>query len=125
MRRPAIDTIENLEKLTSPTTWTSAKGEVKLKHLEVVESKRIPWTARMDDNGNLVYESKTPLDAKARTLLENRMHGADGVTYEFDAKGLARISVAKDNADILFEVLSERHVMEDTHPDEFRERFPQ
>ena len=125
MRRPAIDTIENLEKLTSPTTWTSAKGEVKLKHLEVVESKRIPWTARMDDNGNLVYESKAPLDAKARTLLENRMHGADGVTYEFDAKGLARISVAKDNADILFEVLSERHVMEDTHPDEFRERFPQ
>ena len=68
MRRPAIDTIENLEKLTSPTTWTSAKGEVKLKHLEVVQSKRIPWTAHMDSGNNLVYESKAPLDAKARSL---------------------------------------------------------
>lgn len=125
MRRPAIDTIENLEKLTSPTTWTSAKGEVKLKHLEVVKSKRIPWTAHMDDNGNLVYESKAPLDAKARALLENRMVGADTVTYGFDDKGCARISVAKGNAHILFETLSERHVMEDTHPEEFRERFPQ
>ena len=79
----------------------------------------------MDDNGNLIYESKAPLDAKARALLENRMVGADTVTYGFDDKGCARISVAKGNAHILFETLSERHVMEDTHPEEFRERFPQ
>ena len=125
MRRPAIDTIENLEKLTSPTTWTSAKGEVKLKHLEVVRSTRIPWTARMDDGNNLVYESKAPLDAKARELLENRLRGTDVLTCEFDDKGHARISVAKGEAEILFEALSERHVMEDTHPDEFRERFLQ
>ena len=125
MRRPAIDTIDNLEKLTSPTTWTSAKGEVKLKHLEVVQSKRIPWTAHMDDGNNLVYESKAPLDAKARELLENRLRGKDVLTCEFDDKGHARISVAKGDADVLFEALSERHVMEDTHPDEFRERYPQ
>ena len=125
MRRQAIDTIENLEKLTSPTTWTSAKGEVKLKHLEVIQSKRIPWTAHMDDGNNLVYESKAPLDAKARTLLENRLQGSDVLTCEFDDKGHARISVAKDNANVFFEVLSERHVMEDTHPEEFRKRYPQ
>ena len=79
----------------------------------------------MDDGNNLVYESKAPLDAKARELLENRLRGTDVLTCEFDDKGHARISVAKGDADVLFEVLSERHVMEDTHPDEFRERYPQ
>ena len=42
-------------------------------HLEVVQSKRIPWTAHMDGGNTLVYESKVPLDAKARSLLENRL----------------------------------------------------
>ncbi len=38
----AIETIENLEKLTSPTTWVSDDGSVALEHLAVIEKSRIP-----------------------------------------------------------------------------------
>lgn len=40
-----IDAVENLERLNSPTTDTSANGQVALKHLEVIPKTRVPWKA--------------------------------------------------------------------------------
>lgn len=43
-----VDAVENLERLTSPTTDRSKHGEVELRHLEVVPSTRLPWKARVE-----------------------------------------------------------------------------
>ncbi|MBP5674079.1 MAG: hypothetical protein J6X49_16965, partial [Victivallales bacterium] len=65
LQEGAIETIENLEKLTSPTTWTSKEGKVELKHLSVVEKTRIPWTAKKEGDF-LVYTSKKPIPDEAQ-----------------------------------------------------------
>ena len=119
----AIETIENLEKLTSPTTWSSAHGDVKLNHLEVVEQTRIPWGAKVD-GGRLVYTSAKPLDAEAQRNLRELLADAPGVVCEIDGRGYATVSVAKDGAEALFGAVAERRVMAQTHAAEFAERHP-
>ena len=116
MQEQAINTIENLEKLTSPTTWTSPHGEVQLKHLAVLPETRVPWTAEVRGD-NLIYRCDKPLDAEARQRLENLAAKAN-VVFGIGANGSAVITVAKADAAQFVETFSEQHVAELTHPDE-------
>lgn len=112
----AIETIENLEKLTSPTTWVSPRGEVPLKHLSVIPETRVAWRAHVED-GNLVYHCDQPLSAQARTQLQ-AFAAAAGAQLEIDAEGCARLTIAGAGADRAFTVFSEKNVANATHTEE-------
>lgn len=121
IQEKAIETIENLEKLTSPTTWVSPHGEVPLKHLAVIPETRVPWRAHVEGN-NIVYHCDRPISSEARNFLET-LATAAGVNAEIDAEGCARITVSRDNAGKAFDVFSEKNVQKLTHVEEFSERF--
>ncbi|MBQ9366773.1 MAG: hypothetical protein IJT83_03245 [Victivallales bacterium] len=110
----AIETIANLEKLTSPTTWKSPKGEVNLKHLAVKPETRTPWTASLQGT-NIVYTSGKPIDKTARTHLEVFATTA-GVTCTFDTNGLATLTIPRASAQTAFNIFSEDNVSRTTHP---------
>ena len=119
LQEKAIETIENLEKLTSPTTWQSPNGEVKLKHLSVIEETRIPWSAKLD-GGNLVYSSSKPVDAKGLERLTQFAQSA-GVKLEFDGdRPLLKIPLA--GAEKALDSFSEINVIRATHLEEGKER---
>ncbi|WP_406038745.1 hypothetical protein [Succinimonas sp.] len=120
MQEKAIETIENLEKLTSPTTWVSPNGEVALKHLSVIPQNRMPWRAHVDGD-NIVYHCDKPLNREAANMLR-AMGATAGVNVEIDAEACVRITVSRANAGKVFEVFSEKNVAKMTHPDEASER---
>ena len=112
----AIETIENLEKLTSPTTWVSPKGEVALKHLAVIPETRVAWRAHVE-GGNLVYHCDQPLSELAKTQLRAFAASANA-QLEIDAEGCAKLTIAKAAADTAFTVFSEKNVASVTHTEE-------
>ena len=112
----AIETIENLEKLTSPTTWVSPKGEVALKHLAVIPETRVAWRAHVE-GGNLVYHCDQPLSELAKTQLRALAASANA-QLEIDAEGCAKLTIAKAAADTAFTVFSEKNVASVTHTEE-------
>ena len=112
----AIETIENLEKLTSPTTWVSPRGEVALKHLAVIPETRVAWRAHVE-GGNLVYHCDQPLSELAKTQLRTFAASANA-QLEIDAEGCARLTIAKAAADTAFTVFSEKNVASATHTEE-------
>ena len=116
VQEKAIETIENLEKLTSPTTWVSPRGEVPLKHLSVIPETRVAWRAHVDGD-TLVYHCDQPLSAQAQTHL--RVFAAlAGAALEIDAEGCARLTIAKTGAEKAFTVFSEKNVANATHTEE-------
>ncbi|MCR5814178.1 MAG: hypothetical protein K6G15_06775 [Desulfovibrio sp.] len=112
----AIETIENLEKLTSPTTWVSPRGEVPLKHLAVIPETRVAWRAYVE-GANLVYHCDQPLSELAKTQLRTFAASA-GAQLEIDAEGCARLTIARAAADTAFTVFSEKNVASATHTEE-------
>ena len=112
----AVETIENLEKLTSPTTWVSPRGEVPLKHLAVIPETRVAWRAHVED-GNLVYHCDQPLSAQARTQLQ-AFAATAGAQLVIDAEGCARLTIARAGAEKAFTVFSEKNVAGTTHTEE-------
>ncbi|MBR4899391.1 MAG: hypothetical protein IKZ46_00485 [Victivallales bacterium] len=123
LQEGAIETIENLEKLTSPTTWMSKEGKVELKHLSVPEKTRIPWTAKKDENGMLVYTSKKPLSSEAQTRLLQQMYGApNSAEIHIGKDGMATIKVPVGDAQYLFNAFSEDKIAKIKHPEEVQRR---
>ena len=123
LQEGAIETIENLEKLTSPTTWMSKEGKVELKHLSVTEKTRIPWTAQKDDHGMLVYTSKKPLFTEAQTRLLQQMYGApNSAEIHIGKDGMATIKVPVGDAQHLFDAFSEDKIAKIKHPEEVQRR---
>ena len=120
IQEKAIETIENLEKLTSPTTWVSPQGEVALEHLQVKQETRIPWRAHVDGN-NIVYHCDQPLSAQSQQKLTALAVSA-GAQLEIDAEGCAKLTFAKAGADRSLSVFSENNVAKLTHPEEFAAR---
>ena len=116
IQEKAIETIENLEKLTSPTTWVSPNGEVPLKHLSVIPQTRVAWRAHVEGE-NLVYHCDQPLSAQAKTQLWTFAASA-GAQLEIDAEGCARLTIARAGADKAFTVFSEKNVAKATHTEE-------
>ncbi len=120
MQEGAIETIANLEKLTSPTTWTSRHGEVPLKHLEVKPETRIPWRAGVEGD-NLVYHCDKPIPDEARKILQD-IAAQTGATYDEDAFRTSRLVIPKSAAAKFFEAFNEDKVAELTHPKEHEAR---
>ncbi len=112
-----IETIANLEKLTSPTTWTSPSGEVELRHLAVRPETRVPWQGGLQPNGALAYWTNGPLDAEAKTRLAD-MCSHTGATCSFDDQGGAHIAMPMDRSAIFFDALAEDNIAALKHPDE-------
>ena len=107
----AIEGIENLEKLTSPTTTVSDNGFVTLKHLAVIENKRIPWQAHVEGN-NIVYTCQTKIPSQARRRLANfcTRHGLSLSRSNNET----RITIPLgEQPKTLLEKLSERNVAEE------------
>ena len=120
MQEGAIETIANLEKLTSPTTWVSKKGQVPLKHLEVKPETRIPWRAGVDGD-NLVYHCDKMLPEQAREILTN-IAAEQHVTFEMDGFGTTRLIIPKSAAKDFFAAFNEDKVAQLTHPKEHEAR---
>jgi hypothetical protein len=120
LQEGAINTIENLEKLTSPTTWKSENGKVELKHLSVIEETRIPWTAKKVGN-TLVYTSQKPLSDEMKTRLQLTMIQAGRADIAYD-QGKATITVPINQASQFFNTFSEKKVIQMTHLEEAAER---
>ena len=116
----AIETIENLEKLTSPTTWVSPKGEVPLKHLKVIPETRIPWRA-FSDGDNIVYHCDQPLSKEAQTNLKALANIA-GANLVIDAEGCAKLTITNANARRAFDTFDEKNVANLTHRNEVAAR---
>ena len=120
VRQGAIETVSNLEKLTSPTTWTSKKGKVALEHLEVIPESRVPWKAALKGD-NIVYFSETKMSYMNMKQLEDVVTTA-GAKFESDAMGVTRITVPLDKAEQFFAVFNEEKVQQITHPAEYMAR---
>lgn len=118
----AIETISNLEKLTSPTTWMSPHGEVELKHLAILPDKRIPWQAAVRPDGNLVYSTKGPLDDEAKNRLSDFCKEG-GVICSYDADGGASIAVPIGASGRFFNAMSEDSIAQAKHTGEYIARF--
>ena len=120
VRQGAIETVANLEKLTSPTTWVSKKGKVPLQHLEVIPESRVPWKGALKGD-NLLFICETKLSWDTIQLLEAAVKGAGG-KCETDALGVTRVTVPKDKAAQFFAAFNEEKVQQITHPAEYMAR---
>ena len=120
VKQGAIETLGNLEKLFSPTTWVSKHGEVALNHLEVIPESRVKWSAGMEGD-NIVYHCDKPIDRQMRTILES-IAKEKGATIETDAMGVTRLVVPKGNAESFFAAFTEDKVQQLTHPEEYLAR---
>ena len=120
IQQGAIETVSNLEKLTSPTTWVSKRGEVALNHLEVVQDSRVPWKAALKGD-DIVYFCETRMSPKTLDLLEATVQAA-GAKFETDALGVTRVTVPKDKAAQFFAAFNEEKVQQLTHPAEYGAR---
>ena len=120
IQQGAIETVANLEKLTSPTTWVSKKGQVALNHLEVLPESRVPWKGTLKGD-NLLFLCETKLSWNTIQLLEAVVTGAGG-KCETDALGVTRITVPKDKAAQFFASFNEEQVQQLTHTAEYMAR---
>lgn len=121
----AIEFAENLEKLTSPTTWTSANGEVQLKHLEVIEESRIPWQISYDFRaGTIKYSTPNPVAPEVvqslRQFVSNEPSLSDVTIFSFEERCV--FIVPEASAGVIFNTLREDYVAEVTHNAEYRAR---
>lgn len=120
VQQGAIETIANLEKLTSPTTWVSKKGKVALKHLEVIPETRVPWKAFMKGD-SLVFTTETKIPYETQKMLGNIAKTAGG-RLEPDALGSTRLELPLDAAEKFIAAFSEEKVQQLTHPEEYMAR---
>ncbi|MCR5221011.1 MAG: hypothetical protein K6E31_08485 [bacterium] len=116
IQEKAIETIENLEKLTSPTTWMSKNGEVPLKHLEVIPETRNPWYGEKVGS-NIVYRSRNAVSKQARANLEEYAKKS-GAVLSFGISGEARLIFHISKAAQKMDVFAESNVARTTHPEE-------
>ena len=120
LRQAAVETVSNLEKLTSPTTWVSKKGKVALQHLEVIPETRVPWKAALKGD-NIVYFTETKMSYANLKQLEEVVTTA-GAKFDTDTLGVTRITVPVDKAEKFFAVFNEEKVQQITHAAEYMAR---
>ena len=120
VQEKAIETLSNLEKLTSPTTWKSKEGKVELKHLAVESGKRVPWKATVSLTGAIVYSTEKALSKTAQAHLTAFCAQA-GIPCSI-GKGGVSITVPPSMQDAFFAAFEESRVASATHPQEALER---
>ena len=117
----AIETIGNLEKLTSPTRWTSPNGTVDLKHLAVDPRTRVPWQLTVQPNGDLVYSTPKNLDRTARNRLLDFCQQGGGTVAPRQGGGVTvTVPAARRNA--FFDAFHEQNVINEKHAAELPAR---
>ena len=121
VRQGAVETVANLEKLTSPTTWVSKKGKVALDHLEVVPETRTPWKGALTGD-KILYRTDKPISWETSQMLESLAKSC-GATFDTDELGVSRLVVPLDRAEQVFAVFSEKNVQQLTHPEEYKVRM--
>ncbi len=120
LQEKAVEAIGNLEKLTSPTTWSSPGGSVPLKHLAVLPGKRVPWRACVE-GGSIVYRCGRLLPPRAAELLR-AFAGAAGAGLEMPSGGPPSLTIPLDGAEAALDAFAEDRVAEATHPLEAQAR---
>ena len=120
-QQKAIETISNLEKLSSPTTWKSPEGKVDLKHLAITPGKRVPWQAQVLKDGSIEYSTKGPLDARAKEFVRSFCEQAH-VQCTFTKNGGASFVGPTDRPNDFFDAFDEDRVAMAKHPREYTER---
>ena len=121
VRQGAVETVANLEKLTSSTTWVSKHGRVALNHLEVVPETRTPWRgALMGDK--ILYRTDKPISKETSQTLA-AIATSCGATFETDVLGVSRLVVPLDRAEQVFAAFSEENIQRMTHPEEYQARM--
>ncbi len=126
LEEQAIELTENLEKLTSKTTWMSKKKEVELNHLEVVKGGRIPWTVSVDAN-NVTYSSSMAVPEERRELLRSMLSeldpglGLQNILTEND-NGTVKLTIPRAMVGKVFNVISEEKIAAATHAEEYAKR---
>ena len=120
-QQKAIETISNLEKLSSPTTWKSPEGKVDLKHLAITPGKRVPWQAQVLKDGGIEYSTKGPLDARAKEFVRSFCEQAH-VQCTFTKNGGASFVGPTDRPNDFFDAFDEDRVAMAKHPREYTER---
>ena len=118
-RDAAIETLANLEKLTSPTTWVSKKGLVKLNHLEVLPETRVPWRAHLEGD-NMVYFCDKPISQEVQNTLRAMLSNSPGAFLRVDAQGTTSVVIPLVGHESAFKALSEENVIKLTHNEEHR-----
>ena len=109
----AIETIENLEKLTSPTTWVSPRGVVPLRHLSVIPKERVAWSCHADGD-RLIYHCGQPLSTKRQRLLKTFSEAADAF-LEAAPEGGINLIFPKAKLEKSLPAFSEKLVAASTH----------
>ena len=118
----AIETIGNLEKLTSPTRWTSPNGTVDLKHLAVDQRTRIPWQLTVQANGDLVYSTAKNLDQTARNRLIDFCHRGGGAIAPGERGGVT-VTVPAARRKDFFQAFQETNIIDEKHAGELPGRI--
>ncbi len=126
LQEQAIELTENLEKLTSPTTWKSEKGKVELKHLEVKEDKRIPWNAAVSGD-NVTYSSSKAISAEAKQNLREMLETLNSdpeanYTLTENHDGTVTLTMSKASVGKVFHAVSEEKIAALTHAEEYEAR---
>ena len=116
-RDDAIETLANLEKLTSPTTWVSKKGQVALNHLEVLPETRVPWRAHLEGD-NIIYYCDKPLSKDIQDTLRAMLANCPGAFLNVDGQGTTKIIIPVVGHEDAFAALSEENVIKLTHTEE-------
>ena len=116
-RDDAVETLANLEKLTSPTTWVSKRGQVALNHLEVLPESRVPWRAHVEGD-NIVYYCDKPLSKDVQDTLRAMLSQCPGAFLEVDGQGTTKVVIPVVGHEDAFKALSEENVIKLTHPEE-------
>ncbi len=118
-RDDAVGTLANLEKLTSPTTWVSKRGQVALNHLEVLPESRVPWRAHVEGD-NVVYYCDKPLSKAVQNTLRAMLSQCPSSFLDVDGQGTTRVVIPIVGHEDAFKALSEENVVKFTHAKEYQ-----
>ena len=100
-----LDSLENVEKLSSQTSETSPNGQVKLQHLRV--EKRVPWDMARDAEGIRINCRSASARAKSNAALSAFLT-AKGVPHTLNQRG--EILIASSNLTAFNRSMSEDNV---------------
>ena len=93
LAKQAIDALDLMEKLSSPTSaMSSDRANAKqLDYRRILPGKRIPWTAKVVDGGALEFSSTAKLtDAKIRDLMTGLSKTGGGASLNLTVDGQGR-----------------------------------
>lgn len=120
----AIEMESNLEKLTSPATWSSKNGEVELRHLDVPHEKRLEWKGKLEGE-NLVYSCAKGLSESKLNEVRSQVAAMfpNGEAAVEIKDGSVTVTISKDRSLPAFTACSENRVILAKYAEQVQKRF--